>query len=106
MMASGEAEFCLQDDWAIGTLNAAGFECGEDCLCAGAPTASGEPGYVLNSNSIVTWLAPARRRGFARVHSRSEHQSYVHRAGVHRLRWLDVGRGLAQGGISRGHHSA
>ena len=53
MMAKGEAGFYFHGDWAIGTMNAAGYEYGKDYLCAGAPMNSGEPGYILNSDSVV-----------------------------------------------------
>lgn len=53
MMATGEAGFYFHGDWAIGTMNAAGFEYGKDYLCAGAPTEDGGPGYILNSDSVV-----------------------------------------------------
>lgn len=53
MMAKGEAGFYLHGDWAIGTLNAAGYEYGKDYLCGGAPMNSGEPGYILNADSVV-----------------------------------------------------
>ncbi len=53
MMAQGEAGFYFHGDWAIGTMNAAGYVYGEDYLCAGAPMNSGEPGYILNSDSVV-----------------------------------------------------
>mgnify|MGYP005989315701 CR=1 FL=1 len=53
MMAKGEAGFYFHGDWAIGTMNAAGYEYGKDYLCSGAPMNSGEPGYILNSDSVV-----------------------------------------------------
>lgn len=53
MMAKGEAGFYFHGDWAIGTMNAAGYEHGVDYLCAGAPMNSGKPGYILNSDSVV-----------------------------------------------------
>ncbi len=53
MMAKGEAGFFFHGDWAIGTMNAAGYEYGTDYLCAGAPMNSGAPGYILNSDSVV-----------------------------------------------------
>ncbi|WP_368185730.1 ABC transporter substrate-binding protein [Aestuariibius sp. HNIBRBA575] len=53
MMVTGEAGFYFHGDWAIGTMNAAGYEHGVDYLCAGAPMNSGEPGYILNSDSVV-----------------------------------------------------
>lgn len=53
MMAKGEAGFYFHGDWAIGTMNAAGYEYGVDYLCAGAPMNSGDPGYILNSDSVV-----------------------------------------------------
>lgn len=53
MMAEDEAGFYVHGDWAIGTINAAGHEYGTDYLCAGAPRNSGQPGYILNSDSVV-----------------------------------------------------
>ncbi|MFY0682668.1 MAG: carbohydrate ABC transporter substrate-binding protein [Thalassovita sp.] len=53
MMAKGEAGFYFHGDWAIGTMNAAGYEHGVDYLCAGAPMNNGKPGYILNSDSVV-----------------------------------------------------
>ncbi|KUF09873.1 ABC transporter substrate-binding protein [Pseudoponticoccus marisrubri] len=53
MMAEGEAGFYFHGDWAIGTMNAAGYEYDVDYLCAGAPMNSGQPGYILNSDSVV-----------------------------------------------------
>lgn len=53
MMAKGEAGFYFHGDWAIGTMNAAGYEYGKDYLCAGAPMNNGKPGYILNSDSVV-----------------------------------------------------
>jgi len=53
MMADGDAGFYFHGDWAIGTMNAAGYEHGTDYLCAGAPMNSGEPGYILNADSVV-----------------------------------------------------
>ncbi|GAA6208672.1 ABC transporter substrate-binding protein [Cognatishimia sp. WU-CL00825] len=53
MMATGKAGFYFHGDWAIGTMNAAGYEYGTDYLCAGAPMNNGKPGYILNSDSVV-----------------------------------------------------
>ena len=53
MMAKGEAGFYFHGDWAIGTMNAAGYKYGQDYLCAGAPMNNGKPGYILNSDSVV-----------------------------------------------------
>lgn len=53
MMATGKAGFYFHGDWAIGTMNAAGYEYDKDYLCAGAPMNNGKPGYILNSDSVV-----------------------------------------------------
>lgn len=53
MVAKGKAGFFFHGDWAIGTMNAAGYKYGVDYLCAGAPMDSGKPGYILNSDSVV-----------------------------------------------------
>ncbi len=53
MMANGEALFFIMGDWEIGVLTAAGFEYGTDYTCAQAPTDWAEPGFILNSDSVV-----------------------------------------------------
>jgi len=53
MMANGDAAFFIMGDWEIGVLLAAGFKPGEDILCGQAPTDWGEPGFILNSDSVV-----------------------------------------------------
>lgn len=53
IMLKGEAGFFFMGDWAVGFLNANGFKHGEDYVCAAAPIDSGEPGFILNSDSVV-----------------------------------------------------
>jgi len=53
MMANGEALFFIMGDWQIGVLTAAGFEYGTDYTCAQSPTDWAEPGFILNSDSVV-----------------------------------------------------
>lgn len=53
MMANGEALFFIMGDWEIGVLKAAGFEPGSEILCAQAPTDWNQPGFILNSDSVV-----------------------------------------------------
>ena len=53
MMANGDALFFIMGDWEIGTLLSVGKKPGEDILCAQAPTDSGQPGFILNSDSVV-----------------------------------------------------
>jgi len=53
MMTNGDALFFIMGDWQIGTLIAAGKSPGEDILCGPAPTNSGLPGFILNSDSVV-----------------------------------------------------
>jgi glucose/mannose transport system substrate-binding protein len=53
MMANGDALFFIMGDWQIGVLKAIGKEPGTDILCAQAPTDWGQPGFILNSDSVV-----------------------------------------------------
>jgi glucose/mannose transport system substrate-binding protein len=53
MMANGDAVFFIMGDWEIGVLTAAGFTYGEDYTCAQAPTDWAQPGFILNSDSVV-----------------------------------------------------
>jgi glucose/mannose transport system substrate-binding protein len=53
MMANGEALFFIMGDWEIGTLKSVGKDPGNDILCGQAPTDWGQPGFILNSDSVV-----------------------------------------------------
>jgi glucose/mannose transport system substrate-binding protein len=53
MMLRGEAGFHFMGDWAIGLYNNSGFTAGEDYLCDRAPMNVDEPGFILNSDSVV-----------------------------------------------------
>jgi glucose/mannose transport system substrate-binding protein len=53
MMANGDALFFIMGDWEIGTLKAVGKDPGNDILCGQAPTDWGQPGFILNSDSVV-----------------------------------------------------
>ena len=53
MMANGDALFFIMGDWEIGVLKAVGKEPGADILCGQAPTDWGQPGFILNSDSVV-----------------------------------------------------
>jgi glucose/mannose transport system substrate-binding protein len=53
LVGNGEAAFHIMGDWTIGLLTAAGFEEGTDYLCAQAPTDWGQPGFILNADSVV-----------------------------------------------------
>jgi glucose/mannose transport system substrate-binding protein len=53
MMANGDALFFIMGDWEIGVLKAVGKEQGKDYVCAQAPDNSGQPGFILNSDSVV-----------------------------------------------------
>ena len=53
MMANGDALFFIMGDWEIGVLKAVGHNPGDDILCGPAPTNSGKPGFILNSDSVV-----------------------------------------------------
>ena len=52
-LGNGDALFEIMGDWFIGNLKAYGFNPGTDIVCAGAPMNSGEPGFILNSDSVV-----------------------------------------------------
>ena len=53
LVGNGEAAFHIMGDWTIGLLTAAGFEQGTDYVCAQAPTDWGQPGFILNADSVV-----------------------------------------------------
>jgi glucose/mannose transport system substrate-binding protein len=53
MMLRGEAGFHFMGDWAIGYYNNNGFTPNEDYLCGRAPMNVDEPGFILNSDSVV-----------------------------------------------------
>jgi glucose/mannose transport system substrate-binding protein len=53
MMANGDALFFIMGDWQIGVLKAVGKEPGTDIVCGQAPTDWGQPGFILNSDSVV-----------------------------------------------------
>lgn len=53
MMANGDALFFIMGDWEIGTLKSVGKDPGNDILCGQAPTDWGQPGFILNSDSVV-----------------------------------------------------
>jgi glucose/mannose transport system substrate-binding protein len=53
MMANGDALFFIMGDWEIGVLKAIGKEEGKDYVCAQAPDNTGNPGFILNSDSVV-----------------------------------------------------
>jgi glucose/mannose transport system substrate-binding protein len=53
MMLKGEAGFHFMGDWAIGYYNNNGFTAGKDYLCGRAPMNADEPGFILNSDSVV-----------------------------------------------------
>lgn len=53
MLANGEALFFIMGDWSVGTFNAGGFTHGEDYVCQQAPTDWAQPGFILNSDSVV-----------------------------------------------------
>ena len=52
-LGNGDAMFQIMGDWFIGNLKSWGFEPGADIACAGAPMNSGQPGFILNSDSVV-----------------------------------------------------
>lgn len=52
-LGKGDAMFEIMGDWFIGNLKSYGYEPGSDIVCAGAPMNSGEPGFILNSDSVV-----------------------------------------------------
>jgi len=53
MMANGDALFFIMGDWQIGVLKAVGHNPGDDILCGPAPSDTGKPGFILNSDSVV-----------------------------------------------------
>jgi glucose/mannose transport system substrate-binding protein len=53
MMLKGEAGFHFMGDWAIGYFNNNGYTANEDYLCGRAPMNVDEPGFILNSDSVV-----------------------------------------------------
>ncbi len=53
MVPNNEAAFHIMGDWTVGLLTAGGFEHGTDYVCAQAPTDWGQPGFILNSDSVV-----------------------------------------------------
>jgi glucose/mannose transport system substrate-binding protein len=53
MMVNGDALFFIMGDWELGTIKAVGHEPGGDILCGPAPSDSGKPGFILNSDSVV-----------------------------------------------------
>jgi glucose/mannose transport system substrate-binding protein len=53
MFVEGKAGFIFQGDWAIGTFNGAGLKEGTDYLCAPAPHQTDQPGFILNSDSVI-----------------------------------------------------
>lgn len=53
MMLKGEAGFHFMGDWAIGYFNNNGYTANEDYLCGRAPMNLDEPGFILNSDSVV-----------------------------------------------------
>lgn len=52
-LGNGEAMLEIMGDWFIGNLKSWGFTPGDDIVCAGAPMDSGDPGFILNSDSVV-----------------------------------------------------
>ncbi len=53
MMVNGDALFFIMGDWELGTIKSVGKEPGVDILCGPAPTDTDEPGFILNSDSVV-----------------------------------------------------
>jgi glucose/mannose transport system substrate-binding protein len=53
MFVEGKSGFIFQGDWAIGTFNGAGLKEGTDYLCAPAPHQTDQPGFILNSDSVI-----------------------------------------------------
>lgn len=53
MLGNGDAGFYIMGDWNIGNMTAAGYTYGTDYSCAQAPTDWGQPGFILNSDSVV-----------------------------------------------------
>ncbi len=52
-LGNGDAMFEIMGDWFIGNLRSWGFKPGTEIVCAGAPMNSGQPGFILNSDSVV-----------------------------------------------------
>ncbi len=53
MMVNGDALFFIMGDWELGTIISVGKEPGADILCGPAPSDTDEPGFILNSDSVV-----------------------------------------------------
>lgn len=53
MMVNGDALFFIMGDWELGVIKSVGKEPGVDILCAPAPDDAQEPGFILNSDSVV-----------------------------------------------------
>ncbi len=53
MMINGDALFFIMGDWELGTIKSVGHEPGGDILCGPAPDNAQEPGFILNSDSVV-----------------------------------------------------
>jgi glucose/mannose transport system substrate-binding protein len=53
LMLNGDAGFLFMGDWAIGHYNNNGFKPDVDYLCGRAPMNADEPGFILNSDSVV-----------------------------------------------------
>lgn len=53
LFIEGKTGFIFQGDWAIGTYNGAGLKAGTDYLCAPAPHAYDQPGFILNADSVI-----------------------------------------------------
>jgi glucose/mannose transport system substrate-binding protein len=53
MMVNGDALFFIMGDWELGVIKSVGKEPGTDILCGPAPTDHDEPGFILNSDSVV-----------------------------------------------------
>jgi glucose/mannose transport system substrate-binding protein len=53
MMVNGDALFFIMGDWELGVIKSVGKEPGTDILCGPAPDDAQEPGFILNSDSVV-----------------------------------------------------
>lgn len=53
MMVNGDALFFIMGDWELGAIKSVGHEPGGDILCGPAPSDTAEPGFILNSDSVV-----------------------------------------------------
>lgn len=53
LMVNGDALFFIMGDWELGTIKSVGKEPGVDILCGPAPSDAAEPGFILNSDSVV-----------------------------------------------------